>query len=71
MFERLKGLGKRDPERVAARKQRRADRAARRAERKGTINPERDAAMLDAGARHYGGMAGGIDPGAGGGPFGG
>ena len=27
MFERLKGLGKRDPERAAARKQRRADRA--------------------------------------------
>jgi hypothetical protein len=69
MFERLKDLGKRDPERRAARKQRRADRAARRGER-GSFDPDRDRAVLDAGARHYGGMSGGIDPG-GGGSFGG
>jgi hypothetical protein len=49
MFERLKGVLRRDRD-DADRAEARADRAARRAERKGG---ERSAADLDAEARHY------------------
>ena len=52
MFEHLKGLRRQDPDRAAAREQRRTDRAARRAARK-EISFERSAAEPDAEAQHY------------------
>ena len=51
MFEWLKDLGRRDPERAAEPAQQRADRKARRGRK--SFDAERGAADLDAEARHY------------------
>jgi len=70
MFEWLKDLGRRDPERAAERAEQRADRRARRGRK--NIDGERSAADLDAEARHYSSVHGGTVGGnMGGGPFGG
>lgn len=67
MLDRLRYLVRKDPQRA----QRRADRAALRAERR-DVHVERSAADLDAEARHYSSLhQGNLGGGAGSGPFGG
>ena len=70
MFEWLKDLGRRDPERAAEWAEQRADRKARRG--RTSFNAERSAADLEAEARHYSSaQSGHVGGNLGGGPFGG